>query len=459
MSEEKNRLWNECLQIIKDNLSPEHYDSWFSPITVQNYEDGVLTLRVPSAFYVEQLEGRFRNLLSLTLKRIFGRELRQLKYSYDVVKGDDETNITEDRKKLQHQQAGEMHNPFAAREYVEFDSQLNDSYTFDNYCESKSNKLAYAIANAVASNPKCQTFNPMFIFGPTGVGKTHLIQAIGNKMKEVDPNSRVLYLCARTFESQYTTAVRKNAVNDFINFYKSIDMLIIDDVQEFAGKTATQNTFFHIFNYLHNKQKHLILSCDCPPSELDGMEPRLLSRFKWGMTVELSRPDYELRKNVFLMKAAEASVDIPMEITEFVAENVKDNVRELEGVFVSLLAYSTALNQPFTIELARNVLSNSIKTTKKQITFDTIVETVCSQFSIDTNALFSKSRKREVADSRQLIMALAKKHTKMSYTVIGAKLNRNHATVLYACKTIDERLSVDEDFRTVVSKIEESIMA
>lgn len=459
MSEEKNRLWDECLRIIKDNVPAEHYESWFAPVTVQSYAQGVLTLRVPSAFYVEQIEGRFGNLLKLTLKRVFGSELSQLKYSYNVVKGDNETNVTEGQKKISSLQPVEMHNPFATREYVEFDSQLNESYTFDNYCESKSNKLAYTIANAIASNPKCQTFNPMFIFGPTGVGKTHLIQAIGNKMKEVYPESRVLYLCARTFESQYTTAVRKNTVNDFINFYKSIDMLIIDDVQEFAGKTATQNTFFHIFNYLHNKQKHLILSCDCPPSELDGMEPRLLSRFKWGMTVELARPDYELRKSVFLMKAAEASVDIPMEITEFVAENVKDNVRELEGVFVSLLAYSTALNQPFTLELARNVLSNAVRTTKKQITFETIVDCVCSQFSIDTNALFSKSRKREVADSRQLIMALAKKHTKMSYTVIGTKLNRNHATVLYACKTIEERLSVDKEFRSVVAKIEDSIMA
>ena len=459
MNEEKNRLWNECLQVIKDNLPVEHYESWFAPITVQNYDNGVLTLRVPSAFYVEQLEGRFRNLLSLTLRRVYGNGLSQLKYSYDVVKGDNETNITEEPRKMHPVASVEMHNPFDNREYVEFDSQLNELYTFDNYCESNSNKLAYTIADAIASNPKCQTFNPMFIFGPTGVGKTHLIQAIGNKMKVVVPDSRVLYLTARTFESQYITAVRKNQVNDFINFYKSIDMLIIDDVQEFAGKTATQNTFFHIFNYLHNRQKHLILSCDCPPSELDGMEPRLLSRFKWGMTVELSRPDYELRKNVFLMKAAEACVDIPLEITEFVAENVKDNVRELEGVFVSLLAYSTALNQPFTIELAKNVLSNSIKTVKKQVTFDTIVETVCSQFSIDTNALFSKSRKREIADSRQLIMSLAKKYTKLSYTIIGAKLNRNHATVLHACKMVEERLSVDKDFRQAVAKVEDAIMA
>ena len=227
----------------------------------------------------------------------------------------------------------------------------------------------------------------MFIFGPTGVGKTHLIQAIGIGMKEENPDLRVLYLSARTFESQYTTAVRNNKVNDFINFYQSIDMLIMDDVQEFAGKTATQNTFFHIFNHLHNKQRHLILSCDCPPSELDGMEPRLLSRFKWGMTVELSSPDYELRRNVFLKKALQAGVEIPEDIVDYVAENVKDNVREIEGVFVSLMAHSTALNLPLTVDLARNVLSNSVKMSRRQVTFDVIVDAVCSLFSIDKDLL------------------------------------------------------------------------
>lgn len=458
MNGDKNHQWERCLNIIKDYLTEQQYDSWFAPITVKSYEEGVLDLYVPSAFYAEQLEGRFWNLLLPTLRRVYGDGLKKLKYSYNVVKDDNDTTITEDKKTMSHAPVAAIEDPFAPKQYAELDSQLNCSYTFDNYCESKCNKLAYTIANAIATNPKCQTFNPMFIFGPTGVGKTHLIQAIGNKMKADNPSSRVLYLCARTFESQYTTAVRKNTVNDFINFYKSIDMLIIDDVQEFAGKTATQNTFFHIFNYLHNKQKHLILSCDCPPSELDGMEPRLLSRFKWGMTVELSHPDYELRKNVFIRKAEEASVNIPMDIIEFVAENVKDNVRELEGVFVSLLAYSTALNQPFTVDLARNVLSNSIKITKKQVTFDAIVETVCSQFSIDSKLLFSKTRKREVADSRQLVMSLAKKYTKMSSTIIGAKLNRNHATVLHACKAIDGRLSVDKEFRLAVEKIEAELV-
>ena len=454
-----NNKWNECLRIIKDNLEPAQYNSWFAPITVESFENNELTLRVPTAFYVEQLDGRFYNLLASTLVRVYGKGIK-LKYSYDIIKDDPQAHVVseEPHKSV----AVQPMNPFAQQEKfsgIELDPQLNPVTTFENYCESKSNKLAYSIANAIATNPKCQTFNPMFIFGCTGVGKTHLIQAIGIKMKEENPLSRVLYVSARTFESQYTSAVRTNKVNDFINFYQSIDMLIVDDVQEFAGKTATQNTFFHIFNHLHNKQRHLILSCDCPPSELDGMEPRLLSRFKWGMIVELESPDYDLRRAVLLRKAMQAGVKIPDDILDFVAENVKDNVREIEGVFASLMAYSTALNQPLTIQLARNVLSNTVRMSKQNrvVTFDSISDAVCSEFNIDKELLFGKSRKRDVADARQLVMMLAKRFAKMSSTMIGLKLNRNHATVLYACKTIEERISVEKDFAAAVGRIEATL--
>lgn len=462
MKNKKEIIWENCLGRIRNNLQEVQYNSWFSPITAEAYDEATntLTLRVPSEYYVEQLEGTYSQLLGWALATELGKGFK-LRYSLDKIKGDPGTRVIEEppHKSDKLREIPLPADPFAEREYPDFDPQLNPIYTFENYCESKSNQLAYTIASAIAENPKCQTFNPMFVFGPTGVGKTHLIQAVGIRMKEENPHSRVLYLSARTFESQYTTAVRKNTVNDFISFYQSIDMLIIDDVQEFAGKTGTQNTFFHIFNYLHNKQKHLILSCDCPPSELDGMEPRLLSRFKWGMTVELYRPDYELRKAVFLRKVSQAGVEVPMEIADYIATNVTDNVRELEGVFTSLMAHATALNQPLTVELARTVLSNSVRLTKRQVTFDTIVDAVCSQFSIDTDTLFSKSRKRDVADSRQLVMALAKKFTKMSSTTIGMKLKRNHATVLHACKAIEERLSVDKDFRSLVQKVEQELVA
>ena len=449
--------WNECQRILKDILEqdPGIYDTWFAPIVEESFEDNELILRVPTNFYVEMIESNYLPLLRPVLGRVYGNNIK-LKYSLDVVKDDPNSHVVT----APVHKSPAIDNPFGQQQryrQMDLDSQLNPFYTFENYCESKSNKLAFTIANAIVSHPEQQTFNPMFIFGPTGVGKTHLIQAIGLGLKERNASKRVLYLSARTFESQYTTAVKNNKVNDFINFYQSIDMLIMDDVQEFAGKTATQNTFFHVFNYLHNQHKHLILSCDCPPSELDGMEPRLLSRFKWGMTVELSSPDYELRKSVFIRKANQAGVEVPEEVIDFVAENVKDNVREIEGVFVSLLAHSTALGQPLTVDLARTVLSNSVKINKRQVTFEAITDAVCSQYNIDKDLLYGKSRKREVADARQLVMMLAKQYAKMSSTNIGRKLNRNHATVLYACKSIEERLSIDKEFNQFVGQIEDKL--
>lgn len=451
------KRWDKCLQIFKDNLDAEVYESWFAPITEDSFVNDDLVLRLPTEFFCEQLEQRFYNLFKAVIRKEYGPGVK-VHYKYDVVRSDEKGVMTtpESHPSPAVPVNGEF-NPYAQQESYsksDLDPQLNPFYTFENYCESNSNKLAYTIANAIVSHPDNQTFNPMFIFGPTGVGKTHLIQAIGLKMKERNPQARVLYLSARTFENQFTSSVKNKKINDFLNFYQSIDMLIVDDVQDLAGKTATQNTFFHIFNHLHNKQHHLILSSDCPPAELDGMEPRLLSRFKWGMTVELSKPDYDLRRMVLLQKAQQAGVKLPDDIVNYVAENVKDNVREIEGVFTSLMAHSMALNAPLTVDLARNVLSNSVKIGKRQITFDTIVETVCAKFNVERDTLSGKSKKREIADARQLVMLLAKKFAKMSSTTIGLKLNRNHATVLYACKTVEERLTVDKDYRAVVEQIE-----
>ncbi len=460
MEVNKDNRWSKCLEIFRDNLEKEQYEAWFAPTSVKSFTDGTLTLSVPTQFCAEHIEKHFFDLVQSTLLRVY-EGIRGLKYEYYTVKGEADTAIIEKGGNIKNNDAATqpapMANPFEKKRYPDFDSQLNSSYTFDNYCLSRCNKAPYVFAMSVATKPNCHTFSPMFIYGKTGVGKTHLVQALGNKVKEVSPTTRVLYLSARTFESQYTTAVRNNTVNDFLYFYMSIDMLIIDDVQEFAGKRQTQNTLFEIFNYLTNRNKHIIMTSDCPPSELDGMEERMLSRFKFGVIAELESPDYELRKTVFKRKAEEANATISSDIVDYVAEHVKDNVRELSGVFTSLLAYSIALDQPFSMDLAKSVISRSIKVSKRQVTFDRIVEVVCAQFAVKTDQLFSKSRKREVADSRQLIMALAKKYTNMSSTVIGVKLNRNHATVLHACKTIEERLSVDREFTGIVSKIENAI--
>ncbi len=448
--------WKNCLRIISDNLSAEQFNAWFAPIVPVDYDDGRnnLFLSVPSQFFIEQIESRYLNLLCSALRREFGDNV-QLSYRLRVVKDNPSSEITLNEQKRGRKVS--ISNPFAEPEYDDIDPQLNTNYTFENYCGSQSNKLAVSIGMAIATDPNCKTFNPLFIFGPTGVGKTHLIQAIGLKIKEQFPRTRVLYLTARVFESQYTTAVRSNRVNDFIAFYQSMDVLILDDVQEFAGKTATQNTFFHIFNHLHQNKKQLILSSDCRPSDLDGMVPRLISRFKWGMTVELTKPDYTLRRDVLKMRALQDGLSISADVLDFIAQNVTDSVRELEGIVVALLAHATMLNQEITVDLARVVIANCVKVSKRQVTFEKIAETVASHYNIDTELLYGKSRKREISDARQLVMYFAKKDTQLSSTNIGMRLQRNHATVLHACKQIEQRISVEKKFQEDVEKIENEL--
>ena len=302
-----------------------------------------------------------------------------------------------------------------------------------------------------------KTYNPLFVFGTTGVGKTHLLQAIGIKLKEQNPRMRVLYVSARVFESQYTTAVIQKKVNDFINFYQSIDVLLLDDIQEFAGKQGTQNTFFHIFNNLHQHQRQLVMSSDCRPSDLDGMVPRLISRFKWGMTVELEKPDYDLRRKFLAMKAAQDGLKISDEVMDYIATHVTENVRELEGVMVVLLAHATMLGQDITIDLARSVIGNTVKVSQRQVTFESIAETVADYYNLPTELIYGKSRKREISDARQLVMYLAKKEAQMSSPSIGAKLDRTHATVLHACIQIEQRMSIEKDFSREVQAITASL--
>ena len=323
--------WNRCLDVIKANLPAEQFDVWFAPIVAVDFdqENNRVTLRVPSQFFVEQIEGRYIKILSAALKMVFGENVK-LTYKYNVVGNDDASAIeqTEDNSSAKLKQEFKIRkpkvaNPFDRDETLDdIDPQLNLRYTFDNYCSSMSNKLALSIGQAIAEHPEVKTYNPLFVFGSTGVGKTHLLQAIGIKLKEENPRMRVLYVTSRVFESQYTTAVQQKKINDFINFYQSIDVLLLDDIQEFAGKPGTQNTFFHIFNHLHQHQRQLVMSSDCRPSDLDGMVPRLISRFKWGMTVELEKPDFELRRKFLAMKAAQDGLMISDEVMDYIATNV-----------------------------------------------------------------------------------------------------------------------------------------
>lgn len=448
-------MWDECLSIIKDNISSEQYDAWFKPITSVSYKDHMLRLMVPTRFFAEQLEERYMKILAATLFRIYGRDV-QLYYDFFQIGSDPDTLITQQASKESPAVKPGNRNPFQNNIVSDFDSQLNPKYTFENYCGSNCNKIARSISEAIATDSHCKTFNPLFLFGNTGVGKTHLIQAIGIRIKERNPNARVLYVPARLLESQYVAAVaaKPSRINEFINFYQSIEVLIIDDIQDLMHKPGTQNAFFHIFNHLHQNQRQIILSSDCAPADLKEMPERLLSRFKWGMTCQLEAPDYELRRSVLEQRAAQDGLKIPTEVLDYIAANITSSIRELEGVVVSLLAYATVLNREITIDLAQSVLANAVKVQKKSINFDMIAQRVSEFYGIELDQIFSKSRKREISDARQMVMFMAKRHAKMPITAIGTCLSRKHATVHHACHSIEERIPIDSALREDVEKID-----
>lgn len=455
------QLWNQCLKIFADNLPEEQYKTWFEPIRSLSYEDNKLTVHVPSPYCYEQIELRYIKLLTATLQKVYGKSVK-LFYNYYQVGEEPSTRMTVASARPSAAvapAAGASSNPFHREPDEEIDAQLNPTYTFENYCDSSCNKVARSIGEAIANNPKIKTFNPLFVFGAPGVGKTHLIQAIGIRIKEVMPANRVLYITARLFESQYTTAVRKGKVNDFIGFYQSIDTLIIDDIQDLIGKTSTQNTFFHIFNHLTLNNKQIVLASDCAPANMEGMEKRLISRFNMGVVAELDQPDYALRLEVLRQKAQQDGVELSDEIIEFIATNVTGTIRDIEGMVLSLLAHASALNCDITLELARKVLAHSVKVSRQTLNFEKITEKVAGYYNIDPDLIFTKSRKREISDARQMVMYMAKKHTKMALKAIGTRVARSHATVIYSVKNIDERLPHEKQLQTDVKAIEESLLS
>lgn len=460
MTRDHHQMWEECLTFIKDNLPAEQYDAWFKPITSVSYstENGKLRLMVPSMFFKEQLEDRYLRLLATALFKVYGKGVK-LFYDFRVIENDPASNVTMQSDNPSPAIQQRPASPFSTPAVEEFDSQLNPRYTFENYCGSDSNKIALSISERIATDPSCKTFNPFFVFGPTGVGKTHLIQAIGIRFKECRPNARVLYVPARLLESQYVAAsmAKPSRVNEFINFYQSIDVLIVDDIQDLMHKPATQSAFFHIFNHLHQNQRQIIMSSDCPPSDLKEMPERLLSRFKWGMTCQLEAPDYTLRREVLSQRASKDGLSIPDDVLDYIAENVTESVRELEGIIVSLLAHATILNRDITVDLARSVLTNSVRIKKKTINFDMIIQCVADYYNLDPEQIFNKTRKREISDARQMVMYMARKLAHMPITAIGTRLARTHATVHHACTSIEERIPIDATLRNDIDKIETMI--
>lgn len=460
MEKVQDEKWARCLHIFQDNLPAEQFESWFKPIVFLNYDEstGKLVLGIPSEFFKEHLEGTYKTLLIKTLRHVYGESVN-LHFSYMVVKDQPDTTVTmpESKRSAGVSGKGSVASPFVKQQQEELDSQLNPKYNFENYVVGECNNLAATIGKAICKNPKSQTYNPLFVFGPPGVGKTHLAQAIGIGLKESASQRRVLYVTARLFEAQFTTAMSKGRVNDFMDFYQGIDTLIIDDIQDFIGKAATQRQFFHIFNHLHLNGKQLILTSDVRPSEMDNMEERLLSRFKWGMTCELFRPDYEMRYQVLKTKAEQDGLDLPNEVIDYIAQNCNASFRELEGIMVSLMAHATITCAPINIDLAKQVLKNAVKIKRHTINFEMIAEKVCSYYNIDEDQLFTKSRKRDINDARQLVMYMTKKLTNLPLTAIGARLSRTHATVLHAVSCIESRLAMEAQLRQDLAAIESAL--
>lgn len=464
MKTSTQELWSNCLRVIQDNIPEAAFKTWFLPIVPLSYKDKVFTIQVPSQFFYEYLEDKFVDLLRFTLHREIGKETI---LQYRVLMENTTNTVVDyrgDNKVAVDKTIGKNNNakvptPFDKVVNNDFSSQLNHKYTFDNYFEGESNKLARAACETIAVNPGKTAFNPLFIHGTSGVGKTHLCHAVGIRIKELHPEKKVLYVSAHLFKIQYAEAGRHNTTNDFINFYQGIDVLIIDDIHELAGIERTQNTLFHIFNHLHQNNKQLILTCDKAPSELKGVEERLLTRFRWGLTTKIDNPEKNLRLKILRNKILQDGLSIPEDVVDYIAENVVDNVRDLEGVIVSIMAHSLVYGKELDLPLAKRVIDQTIKKIeKKKITVDFIQDTVCKFYNIDAVLLQSASRKREIVQARQVSMYLSKTYTEMSLAQIGTLLGKkNHATVLHACKTVKEQMEVDKGFRDEIAEIEKTL--
>ncbi|MDD6701758.1 MAG: chromosomal replication initiator protein DnaA [Bacteroidales bacterium] len=460
--EDLRKKWNRCVEKIRSNIGEDRYNTWFSKIEVQSFENNNLVLMVPSRFYVEKLEDDFYDILSKSIWSVFGKNIT-LSYDYYVISDDKESKVAIESPKRSHVLTSKLERSIIQKAEPEkafvFDSQLNDSLNFENYCVGRSNKLPFTIAEHIANHPDKPDFNPFFLYGNVGVGKTHLAQAIGIRIKERNPRANVLYITMRQFQNLYANATIKREIPNFINWFQQMDCILFDDLQELSNKSGTADALFPIFNHLHQNNKKLIFTCDRPPMELDGIADRLIDRFKWGITEPLDNPDYGLRVAILKAKAARNGLDISNDIIDLIAKSTNGSVRELEGIVMGLYTHSITENEPISIELAHKVIGHLVKKVEKKIVnFDMIVENTAEFYHLNPDAIFSKSRLRDIADARQMIMYLCHKHTDLSSPAIGAKLNRKHTTVLHGISTISERLQVEPNLTEVIASIEKMIL-
>ncbi len=469
-------VWNSCLSFVKDNIKVQAYKTWFAPIVPIQLKDNVLTIQVPSKFFYEWLEEHYIKLLRASLTKALGPDAKLI---YDVKMENNYSSNSKHTVKIPSANRNpindqgitvpkvlhgnrELKNPFVIPgiQKVKIESQLNPNKNFDNFIEGDYNRLARSAGIAVSNKPGGTSFNPLFIYSGVGLGKTHLAHAIGVEIKEKYPDKTVLYISAEKFSQQYVDAVRNNDRNDFIHFYQMIDVLIIDDVEFFTGRSGTQDVFFHIFNHLHQNGKQVILTSDRAPVDMQDIEQRLLSRFKWGLSAELQSPGFETRVAILNHKLYNDGIEMPEEIVEYIAKNIKTNVRELEGVLNTLIAQSAFNKKDYSLTLTKQIVDKFVKNTKKEVSIDTIQKVVSKYFDIDLQTLQSKTRKRHVVQARQIAMYYAKRMTKASLASIGSQIGkRDHATVLHACKTVDNLSETDRVFRKYVEEIGDRLSA
>lgn len=449
MPQPMNPQWISCIDLLRQTLPSRDFSTWVPQLRYLGFEDGTLTIGVPSKAFYETMWPKIGPAIGVTYRQAFGQ---QANLRFTVVQETDNTHSGQ--VSVPSSQSGNATEP---PKPAPLDSRLNPLYTFENFVEGRSNRTALAMAESIAHNPHQVTFNPFFLYGPSGVGKSHLVNAIGMRIKERNPNLRVLFVAANIFRTQYTDSVINNTQNDFIHFYQTIDVLIIDDFQEITT-AKTQQAFFHIFNHLHLNNHKIIITCDRPPALFEGIEERMLTRLKWGVVTELERPDLKLRRDILHSKLNRIGMALPDNVIQFIADNVNDNVRELEGTINSLMAFSLNDNCDIDLELARRVVARLVGQSRKELTLDSILAAVCDKYHVKARDLIGKSRKRELVILRQLVMFLAKKYTSMSVTQIGRDMGgRDHSTVLHSCDMVERRLASDKDYRLEIEKFEATL--
>jgi chromosomal replication initiator protein len=456
-----NEAWQNCMNLMRQSIPDEEFIRWFKPIVPIKMKDNCLVVRVPNVEHATQIEKKYQALWAKVFREIFGLD-KKLKYA--CIEENKNLNNNSENPDMRHfveQSTDNVKNPFVIpgiRRLV-IDPQLNPNYNFGNFIEGDCNRLTRSVGLSVALDPGNTAFNPMFIFGDSGLGKTHLAHAIGLEAKQHNPHLNVLYVSANRFQAQFQTAATKGELNDFIHFYQMIDVLIIDDIQELSGKPKTQNTFFNIFNSLHLTNKQLIITSDKSPVELQDIEQRLITRFKWGFTTQLQQPDYQTKLKIIRSKAEKLNIDLSEDVVEYIAENITSNVREIEGALVALMAQSSMMNRKITVSLTREIMKVYVKENRREITIDSVIEQVSQAMNVSVEDINSKKRTREIAQARQLAMYLCKQYAShIPLATIGASIGgKNHSTVLHACKTVANLIETDKGFKAQVEEIERAL--